>query len=298
AGAISQATSSVRICAGITHTGLRHPMVLASMGQTMQALSNERFSLGFGRSASWRWKQYGVPAPTLASMGDTAEVLRRLWAGETINYVGPAGHFTEMRLPQRAPVAPPPVLLAAVGPATLACAGRSFDGAILHPFVTPDAVERSAAIIRTAAIDAGRDPEACRIIATVVSAPDCTPEQTELAINARAAGYLQLPGLGDAIAAINGWSPADMARYRAQPKLVELGERSADKALSRAELIELTRAFPSDWLPSSSAQGSSAQCAQTLRDYLSAGATDIILHGATADLLGPLAAAFVPGASQ
>ena len=52
-------------------------MVLASMGQTLQSLSNERFVLGLGRSAEWRWRNYGQPSPTLASMGDTADILRR-----------------------------------------------------------------------------------------------------------------------------------------------------------------------------------------------------------------------------
>jgi 5,10-methylenetetrahydromethanopterin reductase len=295
AGAISQVTTRVQIGAAITHTGLRHPMVLASMGQTLQGLSGGRFSLGFGRSAAWRWIQYGVAAPTLASMGDTAEILRKLWAGETVTYHGPAGDFPELRLPQRAPVAAPPVLLAAVGPATLACAGRSFDGAILHPFVTPEAVARSVAHVRRGAEAAGRDPAACRVIATVVSAPGCTAEETDLAIGARAAGYLQLRGLGDAIAAINGWSPADMATYRAQPKLAALGDRSADKTLTRPELIELSRTLPDGWLRSSSAQGTAAQCATTLRAYLDAGASDVILHGSTAESLGPLVDAFARG---
>ena len=76
-------------------------MVLASMGQTLQALTGERFALGLGRSALWRWQAYGVPAPTLESLGDTADILRRLWAGETVAYDGPLGTFPALRLAQR-----------------------------------------------------------------------------------------------------------------------------------------------------------------------------------------------------
>src|SRR3984957_8343555 len=54
AGALSQATRRVQIAAGITHPYLRHPMVLASMGQTLQALTGGRFRLGLGRSAASR----------------------------------------------------------------------------------------------------------------------------------------------------------------------------------------------------------------------------------------------------
>lgn len=297
AGAISQVTGRVRIGAAVTVPGVRHPMVLASMGQTLQALTGERFSLGFGRSAAWRWQQYGVPAPTMASLGDTADILRRLWAGETVTYDGPAGVFPELRLPQRPDVQPPPLLLAAVGPKTLALAGRAFDGVILHPFLTPDAVARSLELVRDAATAAGRDPDSLRCCATVVVAPDRGDDDAALAVGARAAGYFQLRGLGDALAAANGWDGEDLARYRSLPKLAALGERSADKALTREELVELSRAMPDDWLPSSSAVGDADSCALRLREYRAAGADELVLHGSTAEHLGGLVAAYAAGAS-
>lgn len=63
---------------------VRHPLVLVSAGQTLQALSGGRFRMGFGKSADWRWLGYGINEPTIASMRDVAMLLRRLWAGETI----------------------------------------------------------------------------------------------------------------------------------------------------------------------------------------------------------------------
>ncbi|HEY2330595.1 MAG TPA: TIGR03857 family LLM class F420-dependent oxidoreductase [Acidimicrobiales bacterium] len=298
AGAISQVTERVRIAAGITHTGLRHPMVLASMGQTLQALSNERFALGVGRSAMWRWNNYGAPAPTLASLGDDATILRRLWAGETVTYDGPAGRYPLLRLAQHSPLAPPPVLLAAVGPNTLALAGRAFDGVILHPFLTPDAVARSVAIVRDAAVASGRDPDGLRCYATVVVAPDLTPEQEGLAVGSRAAGYFHVAGLGDSLVAANRWDPDDLARYRSHPTLVALDGKQADKALSRDVLVELSRTMPADWLPSSCAAGPSAACATRLHEYLDAGADEIVLHGSTAEHLEPLVDAFAAVAAS
>jgi 5,10-methylenetetrahydromethanopterin reductase len=292
AGALSQVTERVRIAAGVTHPGLRHPMVLASMGQTLQALTDGRFVLGIGRSAMWRWRQYGAPAPTLRSLADTADILRRLWAGETVAYEGPLGIFPELRLAQRIDLSPPPMVLAAVGPKTLALAGRAFDGVMLHPFLTPDAVQTSVAIVREAAAEAGRDPAATRCYATVVVAPDRSPGDAALAVGARAAGYFQLRGLGDSLAAANGWDSDDLDRYRAQPALAALGERSADKTLTRDELVEVSRGMPPDWLPSSSAVGDSATCAARLHDYLDAGADELVLHGSTAEHLDRLASAF------
>lgn len=292
AGALTQTTTAVRIGAAITHTQLRHPMVLASMGQTLQALSNGRFLLGFGRSAAWRWRDYGEPMPTLASLGDVAQILHRLWAGETVDYEGPAGRFPRLRLPQRPDVDPPPVLLAAVGPKTLALAGERFDGVILHPFLTSEAVAASVQAVRTAAAEAGRDVSRVRCYATVVVAPDRSSDENETAVNAHGAGYFHVAGLGDALVAANGWDASELARYRSHPLLISLGDRQADKALSRAELIEVSRNLPDHWLLSSSATGTAAHCATRLTEYLDAGADELILHGTTAEHLGPLVKAF------
>ena len=276
----------------MTHTQLRHPMVLASMGQTLQALSDGRFLLGFGRSARWRWRDYGEPMPTLASLGDVAEILRRLWAGETVDYVGPAGHFPRLRLPQRPNIQPPPVLLAAVGPKTLSLVGHCFDGEILHPFLTPDAVARSCQLLRAAAASAGRDVAQIRCYATVVVAPDLGTHDRELAVDARGAGYFHVSGLGDALVAANEWDAADLARYRDNPTLTAIGDRQADKTLSRAELVEISRSLPDHWLASASATGTAAQCATRLTEYLDAGADELILHGTTTESLEPLIRTF------
>lgn len=292
AGALSQTTSRVAIGAAVTSPGLRHPMVLASMGQTLQSLTGGRFRLGLGRSAAWRWRAYGVGAPTLDSLGDTADILRRLWAGETVSYSGPAGAFPELRLPQRPDVPPPPVLLAAVGPKTLDLAGRRFDGAILHPFLTAEAVGRSIERVRSAASGAGRDPDTLRNYAAVVTACDRTPEDADLAVRSRGAGYFHVAGLGDALVRANGWDESVLASYRDEPAFAALGGQQADKALSRQELVDVSRSLPDEWIESSSAVGDAATCAARLQAFLDAGADELVLHGSTAEHYGSLVAAF------
>jgi len=288
ASAIGQVTERVRIGAAVTVPFVRHPMVLASMGQTLQSLTEGRFRLGFGRSASWRWRAYGLPSPSLRALGDLADVLRRLWAGETVSYDGPLGTFPQLRLPVVLDLAPPPLLLAAVGPKTIALAGRHFDGVILHPLLTPDAVTRSAGILRDAAEQAGRDPDGVKCIATVLTAPAVSKEDEDEAIRARSAGYLSVEGLGDAIVRSNEWDPAALAAYRAQRPFVELNGLPADKHLSRRQLIELCDGMPDNWLPSGSAAGGVDECAERLQAYLDAGADELILHGVVGAKLGPL----------
>ena len=290
AGALSQVTERVCIGAAVTSPGLRHPMVLASMGQTLQSLSGGRFRLGLGRSADWRWRSYGVASPTLASLRDTADILRRLWAGDTVDYRGPLGAFPELRLPQRPDVPPPPLLLAAVGPKTVALAGEAYDGVILHPFLTPDAVRRASILAKESCARSGRDADRFRTYATVVVAPDATVDQQRRAVGSRAAGYFQVRGLGDALVRANGWDEAALARYRQEPELDALGGRPADKALSRDALADLAERLPEGWLSSSSVVGDLPTCRSRLRGYLDAGADELILHGTTATGLGGLVA--------
>jgi probable F420-dependent oxidoreductase len=284
-GACSQVTREIQLGVGITPMNLRHPMVLASAGQTLQALTHGRFRFGFGRSADWRWKGYGYPAPTLASMRDVAVILRRLWAGESVEYSGPAGSYPNIRLPQRVDQPPPPLFLAAVGPKTLGLAGSTFDGVILHPFLTVDAVAEAVRTIRSATAKARRDPQSIRVVATVVSAPDMCDEDAALAINSRAAGYLQVNGLGDSLVEANHWDPKALAAYRNDPRLLALGGKTADKHMTRSELVELTKVLPEQWIASSSAAGTSARVAAIYRQYLAAGADEILVHGATAENL-------------
>jgi alkanesulfonate monooxygenase SsuD/methylene tetrahydromethanopterin reductase-like flavin-dependent oxidoreductase (luciferase family) len=193
-----------------------------------------------------------------------------------------------LRLPVRLDLAPPPLLLAAVGPRTVELAGRHFDGVILHPLLTPDAVARSTARMRAAAEAAGRDPDGLRCIATVLTAVEVAPEDEDEAIRARAAGYLSVPGLGDAIARANDWDEGELARYRAQPALVGLGQLPADKHLSRPQLIELAATLPSGWLAAGAITGDAQTGAARLHEYTAAGADEVILHGTVGDALAPL----------
>lgn len=291
AGAIGQVTDRIRIGAAVTHPVLRHPMVLASMGQTLQALTGGRFVMGFGRSADWRWAAYGAQAPTLRALEDIASILRRLWAGDTVSHEGPLGSFPRLRLAQHLELPPPPLLLAAIGPKTLDLAGRAYDGVILHPLLTPEGVRRSILRVRDAAAAAGRDPDAIRCAATLVVAPDLAPEAARAAVDARAAGYLSVAGLGDAIVGANGWARDALAAFRDQPALRDLAGLPADKNLSRDQLAELAEALPHHWLPDATAVGSADACVARIGDYLLAGADEIILHGARVTELDALVGA-------
>ncbi|MGA9610116.1 MAG: TIGR03857 family LLM class F420-dependent oxidoreductase, partial [Mycobacterium sp.] len=167
-GAISQVTSGIRIASGITHLQSRHPALLASLAMTAQALSGGRFILGVGRSVDAMWKAVGLPRSTNASIVDQADIFRRLCRGEKVRYDGPAGTYPSLRLNDLPDQPVPPLVFAAIGPKGLELAGRHFDGVLLHPFLTPAAVRRSAKVVRGAERAAGRPAGSVRVYATIV----------------------------------------------------------------------------------------------------------------------------------
>ncbi|MEZ5501247.1 MAG: LLM class flavin-dependent oxidoreductase [Halioglobus sp.] len=103
---------------------------------------------------------------------------------------------------------PPPMLLGAMGPRALALAGRYYDGVLLHPFLTNEAVAKAAEIVRTAAHEAGRDRDACKVWSTLVVAAEQSADETLAIGPARLLTYVHMAGYGELVCAANGWDPA------------------------------------------------------------------------------------------
>lgn len=290
-GALSQVTQRASIVLGATHFGTRHPLVLAGLATTMQALSGGRFVIVIARSAGGvLLGRYGIPTPTNRVLIDNASILRRLWEGDTVDYDGPAGHYEGLRLADAPDRQPPPLLLTALGPKTLALAGRYYDGVVLHPFLTLDGVRRVCELVRNAAVDAGRDPTAITIYGTIIVAPDLPPDEQEAVVGGRAVTYFQSPEIAKGLAAANKWSPSVFDALLAYPQFSAPG--SADQEFRREQLVEASRLIPAELLASGAAIGTAAQCAARLQAFIDAGADQLCLHGATPDQCGPVVEEF------
>jgi probable F420-dependent oxidoreductase len=286
-GALTQATERITLVAGLTHFGTRHPLVQAGMSQTLQMLSGNRFVLGYGRGVPSHFRKLGIPVLNNQGMADYAGILRKLWAGETVSYSGPAGEFPEMQLPMGCDT-PPPIIIGTIGPKTLALGGAHFDGVVLHPFLTVEGVAKSIAIVRGAAEQTGRDPTSITIYATIVTAPDTLSDKQRADIlEARAVSYFMHREIGLPIVTTNGWDEAPMARLAATDLArLEYGAGSVEE--KRRMMGEAVSMLPAEWLTTGAAVGSVAQCVGRLGQYLAVGVDCILLHGTTPDQQGPL----------
>ena len=107
----------------------------------------------------------------------------------------------------------------------------------------------------------------------------------------RLATYLQ--GYGDLLVATNGWDPAVLERFRADP-VVSGFLGGIDSHATTDQLGHLATLLPDEWL-AASATGTADQCAATVRGQLAMGCDGVILHGATPSELEPVVAAYRAG---
>lgn len=103
---------------------LRHPAVLAKEAVSIDHASGGRFELGIGWG-SWTadFTDFGVDPPEprqrVARLRETLQVLKALWAGETVDFHGEY-HRLKGALQAPAPLRKIPIVIGGAGPKTLA----------------------------------------------------------------------------------------------------------------------------------------------------------------------------------
>lgn len=287
-GAACAVTDRLGVATGVTNHNTRHPMVTAAWATTLHRLSGGRFALGLGRGFDLLFQGIGLSPVTMAQLDDFAGIVRRLWKGETIiGHDGPAGKYPFLRLDERLDE-DIPLLLAALGPKTMAFGGRVFDGVILHTFFTDRALAECVERVRTGAEQAGRDPASVRVWAVLAVLADM-PESARLRmLVGRMATYLQ--AYGDALVAVNDWDPKVLADFRAAPQVTEV-RGAIDAVATDAQLEAIAELIPYEWL-AASAVGTAGHVASRIEDQLIAGADGVILHASTPKQLATSVAAY------
>ncbi|WP_306829017.1 TIGR03564 family F420-dependent LLM class oxidoreductase [Catenuloplanes nepalensis] len=120
----------VRLGTAVVPVPPRHPLLLASQALTVQAATGNRLTLGIGAGiGALTTGLFGLPADRpVHRMREYLSVLRPLLRGEPVSH---AGDTLTVNGGVAVPGAlPPPVLLAALGPAMLRLAGERADGTV------------------------------------------------------------------------------------------------------------------------------------------------------------------------
>ncbi|MCU1484737.1 MAG: Luciferase-like monooxygenase [Actinomycetia bacterium] len=289
-GAVGAVTETIGVATAATNPNTRHPLVTATFATTMHRMTGGRFALGLGRGFDPLMNAIGLSPVTWAQLEDLSGILRRLWHGEMVlGHDGPAGKFGYLN--QEATFDEDiPLVLVALGEKTLERAGTCMDSVVLHTYFTDETLARSVAAVRRGAESAGRDPDSVRVWSVLATIGDHIPEEARLLKTVgRLATYLQ--GYGDLLIRVNGWDAGDLVRFR-EDSLVQGFQGGFDSKATTAELEHLAELLPDHWL-AASATGSPERCAARIVDQFDAGATGVILHGATPDELAPILPAYL-----
>ena len=291
--AVGARTSRLELATGIIVPTTRHPWSVAALGATMQACFGPRFVLGLGRGDVGAFRGMGIPQATYRTMVDSANMSRRLWAGESIAYEGQLGTFDALMSHETYPGPQPPIWIAGFcHEKGAAAAAAAYDGVILPPMLTPAATGAAVARIRSACERIGRDPAEIRIVQPVVTAPDMDEFEARSISTGRLVTYLQYPYYGDILATANGWDLGVVQRMRDHALFQGL-DRVGDLTFHRHQMVEGPGSvIPWEWILDCSAIGTPEECATSLRRFIDAGADEVTTYGSTPLQNAPLIAAW------
>jgi 5,10-methylenetetrahydromethanopterin reductase len=282
-GGVLARTSRVEAGTGIMAVGARSPLMAASMAATLQAAYGHRFIFGLGRSSGPYLAGQGMSEFTLQAFEDYFGILRRLFAGETVSYDGPAGRYDAISTVDPCPGKPPELWATSMGgPKATKLAARAADGLILPGFLTAEAVTRVRDTVREERERVGLDPDEFTILAYMIVANDLDEEYTRAIAHARFVTYVVgMPTFVNSYITNNGWDRAQMDRLLGHPQFQAMSRATADQAFHRADLLEASKLVPEEWIRDTSAIGSVEDCVRKIREYRDAGADEIGFYGST-----------------
>jgi probable F420-dependent oxidoreductase len=152
---ILSATHTLKVGPMVTNPGTRDWTVTASMFATLNDMFGARTVCGIGRGDS-ALRVLGLPPSNLATLSEAMTVIKGLAEGRSVSYNGADQQFPWSRGSSL------DIYMAAYGPKALKLCGEQADGFILQ-LADPQIAKWTIDAVRTAASDAGRDPDAIKV---------------------------------------------------------------------------------------------------------------------------------------
>jgi 5,10-methylenetetrahydromethanopterin reductase len=165
-GLAAAATERIGLGVGITSPFTRLPMQIARAAGVIDEVSNGRFRLGLG-TANLRnvVKPLGVRFERpVGRLRDSIDIVRRLLAGERVDFEGPDDHLTGVKLDFQ-PRPDIPIYIGTRGFQIITMSGRAADGVLVESLFNPSALKRVLECIQTGAEQAGRTRQAVDVVA-------------------------------------------------------------------------------------------------------------------------------------
>jgi 5,10-methylenetetrahydromethanopterin reductase len=260
---------------------LRSSLVMAQTAATLDELSGGRLTLVVGAYTAKHADRNGVPlTDPLTTLNEYIHCIRRLLAGETVDFDGEVVSMRGARLsftPVRAEI---PIWLAAASRKGLLNAGGIADGVLLDAGTSPEYAANAIALLREGSERAGRDPGRLKVAQLINTSIEDDASRAVDAIR---------------------WEIASKFTFRSTPRAkLTVGEPTIDRAdLPRFEaaLAEggkdaLARALPESYVRGLSATGTVADVRDRVQRYRDAGVHLPLVRPAAPHQLDALLRAF------
>jgi alkanesulfonate monooxygenase SsuD/methylene tetrahydromethanopterin reductase-like flavin-dependent oxidoreductase (luciferase family) len=223
-------TERIELMTSIAVAFARSPMILANLGNDLQAYSKGRFILGIGSQiAPHITKRFSMPwSRPAARMREFILAMRAIWdcwyKGEKLAF---RGEFythtlmTPMFTPTNNPHGAPRVVLAAVGPRMTEVAGEVADGMLVHGFTTERYLrEVTLPAVESGLAKAGRPRDATSASGSrpappsPASSPSTARRRPTAACSSSTAGGSSRPSSTRCRSAASGWPWASASATR------------------------------------------------------------------------------------
>jgi alkanesulfonate monooxygenase SsuD/methylene tetrahydromethanopterin reductase-like flavin-dependent oxidoreductase (luciferase family) len=281
---IAWETDRIRVGPGVFNPWYRHPALIAASLSTLDAVSDGRAFLGFGRGQTeWYDRALGIDVAHPVTALEEAIALLRQWlarpwvarAAEGAT-VFPVTEWPRVTGPVQERL---PIYLAAVGPKALAVGARLADGIIFNDLASITFMERAIREVRAGAEAAGRDPAALRFFArsavTITDDPEAVYEQrkgTVVMIHA-------LPGMERLLETPGFDTDAMIADVRRAMRTIKVLDRGGNFPELRAagDIVAAKKAIPAGLMRELVVAGPVEAVRARLRQFREIGVTDVFL---------------------
>ncbi|KWX67209.1 LLM class flavin-dependent oxidoreductase [Mycobacterium sp. NAZ190054] len=259
AAALGMRHPGLRLGIGSVSVRTRYPAIVAQDAVSADAFLQHPLRLGLGVGMPSEDGRKAMNAPTtsgLRLLEESIGRIRALTAGETVpGWGGPAGGDLGLRVPGRRL----PVLVAAMGPKTIALAGRLADGIIFSMGSSVDYLAEAIQLARDANDD-GSDDEFVSYLYYGGDVPEDDARVVLAPVVARLLAMSAEHGLD--------WMRAG----------VDLGGRDVDELLARiADGADPVDEIPLSAIDALALWGPPQKCVEQLRAYEAAGVTEMAL---------------------
>jgi 5,10-methylenetetrahydromethanopterin reductase len=262
------ATSTLRLGTAVTNLTSRHPAVVASSFATLHHVSGGRAHIGVGRGDT-ALELIGVRPPPASQFETQIDALQGYLRGDDVDLKGFDSRITWLPLAGEAKV---PVDVFGSGPKVIEAGVRLADRVTVTVGAEPDRVEWALDAARTAAATAGRDPQALRVGAFVVTCVGTDEAQVDALVrgNASISAHFQR----NATATLR----ADDA------DVVDHVTRNYDFYHHGLEHAGQAEALAPDFLSRFCVVGHPEHCIERLTRLLQLGLSHLVLVGASRDI--------------